>query len=790
MGISQVGTLQSVAANGATQRAFTSHAPGNLVQVATLVGPTNTIDGITGAGCGTTWMRVAGPYVAFGATLEIWAGTVGYATANEPVKVNFHSDVSGSYVEIDVAEFTAGLGATCQWTTDGSRGITNNGFSQQLLYPRLSPSGDDELYLAHGFTNGDNVALGGTTAGFLYQTDAANSQIVVGLDVSATVQPSGLFRYYQQSGALAVLMVPSAPAPTIDLASVTFAGAGKLNAGSTVVALPSITGVTLLGTGRFLAYAGVAAPAPPPGSDKPPPGGGLPPGPPPRNDPTTAGLTLYDEVATLAVGDADLGYPLRTFVDAGAGYLLQRIDDLVRDTPDGPGWSQTVDPTRASTEVLPWLGQFVGVPVDTGKSDAAQRAQIAAKAGFSRGTLPAVAAAANSVLVAGQTVQITERTPDAYHFTVTVSTAAALSKSYADLSVQYGTYSALAAAVPTYNSFIPGTDKIRAAVQAAKPAGLQFIMVVAATAALMGAGALNAVARATALATRIFAGAGSLAATGIVAVDNALATLGGIGTLAALAKVIDANPTFRGAGALAAGAPSLTVTEAVALAGTGTLTGAAATHGPPQLVGAYYVPSNGVNNNTLTTPSFTPAPGEVLVVKATTDDSGMNIGAPSGGGLGYSTRSALTAGSNSDTSLFTAVVGASPSAMTVSLPFGGNSGGHSMVVERWANAVLPASPAIGAGQSNTSCSLTVQTVGTNSVVSWVAGDWNARNPGASPTYRGAGTYQEAVQYASGDLAAYFAAQPAPTPGPQNFGVSSPTGQKASLIGIEIQSATP
>lgn len=156
----------------------------------------------------------------------------------------------------------------------------------------------------------------------------------------------------------------------------------------------------------------------------------------------TAGAELYADLAPLAYDDENQNWALMTLA-AAIGAMLQPINDLARDTPAGPGWSQLLDVTRCPTNALPWLAQFVGVQLTPGLTDAQWRTQIVMEAGMARGTVATMRAAAKKYLTGSQTVGILERTSDAYNFTVV-----------------------------TYTSETPDSDLVLAALTAAKPAGL------------------------------------------------------------------------------------------------------------------------------------------------------------------------------------------------------------------------------------------------------------------------------------------------------------------------------
>jgi hypothetical protein len=128
--------------------------------------------------------------------------------------------------------------------------------------------------------------------------------------------------------------------------------------------------------------------------------------------------------------------------------MFQIVEDYGRDQiingVDEPGWSQVVDITRAPTEALPWLAQFVGVTVPVGTSDAVARNLIQNVGGFSRGTAASILAAAQAYLTGTKSVTFTEREAgNPYLLGITVKTAEA-----------------------------PDVSKVLAAITAQKPAGI------------------------------------------------------------------------------------------------------------------------------------------------------------------------------------------------------------------------------------------------------------------------------------------------------------------------------
>lgn len=197
--------------------------------------------------------------------------------------------------------------------------------------------------------------------------------------------------------------------------------------------------------------------------------------------PTVAPATwdLYNRLGPIpyipnddGLADADLGYPLLAFLD-GIGQIMQQTLDLFQDTDEGPGWSQILDINRCPTVALPWLAQWVGVRFDqTQNTDATQRAAIQAEQGFNRGTVQALQAAAAKWLAPGQSIQIYERTPDPYSFTVVISLGQLAPGTYSQVSAEYPTYAEWTAASSSYDTPAYPQAQISAALMAQKPAGL------------------------------------------------------------------------------------------------------------------------------------------------------------------------------------------------------------------------------------------------------------------------------------------------------------------------------
>lgn len=210
----------------------------------------------------------------------------------------------------------------------------------------------------------------------------------------------------------------------------------------------------------------------------------------------------------------------------------------------------------------------------------------------------------------------------------------------------------------------------------------------------------------------------------------------------------------------------------------------------PTLIASYPVYVLSQSAADIVSPSFTPSNGEIVVVKLSTWDTSSAMGTPSGGAQTYAPdQVSAPGGFNQWAGVFTMKVTGSPGAMTISST-PASSSVHSMVVERWGNAQLAASPATcspinGSGTPSS----TVTTTAPNSVVSWVSGDAQSRDP-ATRVYLSSAT-EDGLQdgHASFNGVAYFAWQAAATAGAQTVGLSSPGSQAWVVAGIEIQAAS-
>lgn len=123
---------------------------------------------------------------------------------------------------------------------------------------------------------------------------------------------------------------------------------------------------------------------------------------------------------------ADDDGSLVTFLTACASGR-ELVDELVRDSDAGPGWTALLDVERCPSWGLRWLGQLVGLFIPRGLSDATARDMIRTPQGFRRCTVGAMKAAVAITLTSGDpaNVFVLERQSGAWdpsedwaHFTV------------------------------------------------------------------------------------------------------------------------------------------------------------------------------------------------------------------------------------------------------------------------------------------------------------------------------------------------------------------------------------
>lgn len=203
-----------------------------------------------------------------------------------------------------------------------------------------------------------------------------------------------------------------------------------------------------------------------------------------------------------------------------------------------------------------------------------------------------------------------------------------------------------------------------------------------------------------------------------------------------------------------------------------------------------------VSAATLTSASFTPDAGDVLVVKTGTWSTGTSPGTPTDSSGQVWTQQEVEAGGgfNGQVQIWTAVVGeggapSSPGAITVSITPGASCH-HCLLVEHWPGAQLAGTPATGSAFTNGSAAPSASLISTRdgSVVSWVCYDNNSTSP-VGRAYLASATEEAVTSGVGGSNGIFYHAyQDAPVAGSQTFGLSAPATMRYNIAGIEIQAA--
>lgn len=161
---------------------------------------------------------------------------------------------------------------------------------------------------------------------------------------------------------------------------------------------------------------------------------------------------LYDSMLPMQYDEANQDYALAKFL-AGIGTGFQQVEDYGRAQGDIPGWASLMDPDLCPPEALGWLAQFVGVTLQPGLSDSAQRAWVKSTDGWFRGTRNAIIAAAQHTLTGQQRVVFRERDGAAHGISASPDYAYVLS-------------------IWTYSVETPNPTATLNAILAQKPAGI------------------------------------------------------------------------------------------------------------------------------------------------------------------------------------------------------------------------------------------------------------------------------------------------------------------------------
>lgn len=204
---------------------------------------------------------------------------------------------------------------------------------------------------------------------------------------------------------------------------------------------------------------------------------------------------------------------------------------------------------------------------------------------------------------------------------------------------------------------------------------------------------------------------------------------------------------------------------------------------------------NTTSGRTLTWGAFAAAIGDLLVVKAQTEDSAAShqLIAPTAdsGGVTFAKQVECTTANHTYGSIYTGVITTAPTGgqITITQAPNGTSTLRGGIVSQYVAAKVAATPAIVNTTGTGAPAGTLTTVANGSIIEGMAGDWSAKD-GATRAYLSSAT-EEGYEF-NGTLATlYWWRQAATTAGSQSVGLSAPVTPTAwALLGIEIQDNAP
>jgi hypothetical protein len=103
---------------------------------------------------------------------------------------------------------------------------------------------------------------------------------------------------------------------------------------------------------------------------------------------------IYEEIAPVTVFDEENDWALLHFIHAWTNAMMA-VEEVARDTDEGPGWSSVLDPDRAPAMFLDFLSALVGSRGYKGEPDDHKRIRINGMTGLRRGSSQAMRAAAS-----------------------------------------------------------------------------------------------------------------------------------------------------------------------------------------------------------------------------------------------------------------------------------------------------------------------------------------------------------------------------------------------------------
>lgn len=206
----------------------------------------------------------------------------------------------------------------------------------------------------------------------------------------------------------------------------------------------------------------------------------------------------------------------------------------------------------------------------------------------------------------------------------------------------------------------------------------------------------------------------------------------------------------------------------------------------PTLASSTPVYSAARDTSTLSSGSISANAGDVFIIKLVAEDTPLTIAAPTCSGQTVALIASSTAASNCPVSLYKMTVSGSPGTVTISCTFTGSGRWHMAVFNRWTGCTIAGTPAVNATKTGgTTPSATLTTTAANSAIDVSVGDWNAVAPG-TPAYRLSAVQDALHDKTTANYAGYgFHTLDAGATGAKTIGMTAPTGQAWTMIGVEI-----
>jgi hypothetical protein len=213
------------------------------------------------------------------------------------------------------------------------------------------------------------------------------------------------------------------------------------------------------------------------------------------------------------------------------------------------------------------------------------------------------------------------------------------------------------------------------------------------------------------------------------------------------------------------------------------------------LIQSYKDEELAANATALSVGPFTPAVGEILVIKFCSADANQTASLPTASGFTTGTITERvnvgTGGSGARAAIWTCAVTGSAEG-SIGITVANATVVHGAVVERWGDAKLDTTPAVASAliDATTPWTFTLTTEADGSEVSYVVADWNGVDPAGAAFVGDTATpsQEQAATYVANQVTGYWLHQAAASTGQQTLGLSAPSGMSCTSAAIEVQAA--